>query len=370
MNFDFSDDVTVMRDEVRRVLRDRFPPGAVRQAVDRDEVHDRAFWRTLGDMGWIGIAFPEAYGGAGLGYEPLCMIAEEMGSALATVPFASSVYLAAEALVQFGSDAQKKAWLPRLASGDVAATVAIAEGTGDPRPAAITTTAGANGLNGTKLPVVDGDLADVAIVAARQGSGEIGLWLVELGDEGVTRAPLEGLDVVRRSARIDLRDAAGDRLPGAQDWGAIEALLDRAAILFAFEQVGGARAVLDMAVAHAQERYAFGRPIASFQAIKHKLADVYVATELARSNAYYGAWAMDHGGAELPVAAAAARIAATEAFSLASRENIQTHGGMGFTWESDCHLFYRRARELALVVGSARYWRDRLIDQLDRRNEA
>ena len=173
---------------------------------------------------------------------------------------------------------------------------------------------------------------------------------------------------MRRSARLSLSAAPAERLPGAADWGAIERLLDRAAILFAFEQVGGAQAALDMAVAFAHDRFAFGRPVASFQAIKHKLADLYVATELARSNAYYGAWAIDRDATELPVAAAAARIAATEAFSIASRENIQTHGGMGMTWEADCHLYYRRARELALVVGSPRHWRGRLIGLLDRQN--
>lgn len=368
MNFDFSEDVTAMREEVGRMLRDRFPRGAVRQAVDEGEPHDADFWKLIGDMGWTGIATPEAYGGSGLGYEALCMIAEEIGRVLAPVPFASSVYLAAEALLLFGSEEQKQAWLPRLASGEAIGTVAIAEGAGDPRPEAIMTRADEEGLTGVKLPVIDGGLADVAVVAARDGAGDVGLWLVDLAGEGVRREPLAALDVVRRSARLSLSAAPAERLPGAADWGAIERLLDRAAILFAFEQVGGAQAALDMAVAFAHDRFAFGRPVASFQAIKHKLADLYVATELARSNAYYGAWAIDRDATELPVAAAAARIAATEAFSIASRENIQTHGGMGMTWEADCHLYYRRARELALVVGSPRHWRGRLIGLLDRQN--
>ncbi|MEI9987895.1 MAG: acyl-CoA dehydrogenase family protein [Aliidongia sp.] len=137
----------------------------------------------------------------------------------------------------------------------------------------------------------------------------------------------------------------------------------------AFEQIGGAQACLDMARDYALERYAFGRPIGSFQAIKHKLADVYIATELARSNAYYGAWALATEAAELPLAAAAARVAATEAFHLASKENIQTHGGMGFTWETDCHLYYRRSKHLALTLGSAPWWQDRVIAELEARNE-
>ncbi|HJT05829.1 MAG TPA: acyl-CoA dehydrogenase family protein, partial [Stellaceae bacterium] len=175
----------------------------------------------------------------------------------------------------------------------------------------------------------------------------------------------------RAHARLVFDGAAAEPL-GALGEGVplLRRILDRAAVLFAFEQVGGAQAALDMAKAYALERYAFGRPIGSFQAIKHKLADVYVATELARSNAYYGAWALSQDAAELPVAAAAARVAASEAFSLASRENIQTHGGMGFTWAFDCHLYYRRAKLLSLTLGSPREWKDRLITHLETRNDS
>ncbi len=360
MNFDFSEDVTLMREEVRRILRDRFPRGAVRQAVDAGAPFDRAFWQSIGEMGWLGAAIPEQFGGSGLGHEALCMIAEEIGAALPPVPFASSIQQVAEAILSFGSDAQRERWLPRLASGEIIGCFALAEGPGDPREAALVT-AYTSGLSGTKLPVIDGDIAHICVVAGRDG-----LWLAELDQPGVTRAPLEALDLVRRSVRLSFDHAVAERLDGATGWAAIEHLLDRTAILTAFEQVGGAQAALDMAVEFAKERYAFGRSIASFQAIKHKLADIYVALELARSNAWYGAWALANDAAELPVAAAAARLAAIDAFSLAAKENIQTHGGVGFTWESDCHLYYRRARELALVAGSARYWRDRLIGTLDR----
>ena len=290
MNFDFSDDVTVMREEVRRVLRDRFPRGAVRQAVDEGRRFDRDFWHELGAMGWLGVAIPEAYGGAGLGHEALCMIAEEVGAALAPVPFASSVCQASEALLLFGSEAQKAKWLPSLASGEVIGCLALAEGPGEPCGLQAT------GSNGVKWPVADGDIADIAIVAGGQG-----LWLVELGGPGVEREPVETLDIVRGSIRLDLRNAAAEKLESAD----LPRLLDRLAILAAFEAVGGAQAALDMAVDYAKERYAFGRPIASFQAIKHKLADIYVAIELARSNAYYGAWALDNE-ANLPVAASGA----------------------------------------------------------------
>jgi acyl-CoA dehydrogenase len=205
-------------------------------------------------------------------------------------------------------------------------------------------------------------------VVARDAAGEVGLYVVDLGALGVQRSRLKGLDPRRSQATIVFDAVPTERLEAASGFGIIGALMDRAAILIAFEQVGGAQACLDMAKAYALERYAFGRPIGSFQAIKHKLADVYVATELARSNAYFGAWAISTNAPELPVAAAAARISATEAFHLASKENIQTHGGIGFTWESDCHFYYRRSKQLATAIGGAPYWKDRLIAALERRN--
>jgi len=166
-------------------------------------------------------------------------------------------------------------------------------------------------------------------------------------------------------AQITFAGAPAQALgPAGGGWELVERLMDRAAVLIAFEQVGGAQAALDMAREYALGRFAFGRPIASFQAIKHKLVDMYVATELARSNAYYAAWALSTGAPELPVAAAAARVSATEAFWLSAKENIQTHGGMGFTWEFDCHLYYRRAKLLALALGSVRHWKHELITRL------
>lgn len=356
MNFDFSEDVEAMRGEVRRMLDDAVPRGAVRLAVDRGERFDRDFWATIAENGWLGIAIDEAYGGVGFGHEALCMIAEEIGAALAPVPFSSSILLAAEALSLFGTPEQKAKWLPGLASGAVIGCLALAEGPGDPREA------GLSPFGADKWPVADGDAADIAIVAASDG-----LWLVELDQPGVTREAIASLDLVRGAVRLRFAGARAEKL--AEGWSAIERLLDRAAILTAFEQIGGARAALDMAVEFAKERYAFGRAIGSFQAIKHKLADIYVALELARSNAYYGIWALDHEEA-LPVAAAAARLAASKAMLLAAQENIQVNGGMGFTWESDCHLYYRRARELSLALGSDRYWRDRLIERLDKAEAA
>ena len=207
-------------------------------------------------------------------------------------------------------------------------------------------------------------------LSRRGRGGEIALAVVDLNGAGVSRTVLQSLDPSRDVARLDFAGAAGEVLTGARGFSAVEQLLDRAAVLFAFEQIGGAQACLEMARDYALQRQAFGRPIGSFQAIKHKLADVYVAIEVARSNAYYGAWALGADAPDLTSAGAAARVAASHAYELASAENIQTHGGMGFTWEYDCHLYYRRAKHLALAIGAAPFWKDRLIGAIEQRNAA
>ena len=205
---------------------------------------------------------------------------------------------------------------------------------------------------------------------AKEG-GKAGLYLVDLNGPGVTREQLSTLDPTRDAARLTFKDAPAERLgPAGEGFALIEQILDRAAVLIGFEQLGGADKCLEMAKAYALERYAFGRAIASYQAIKHKLADIYVKNELARSNGYYGAWALNTGAAELPLAASAARLSASEAFWFAAKENIQTHGGIGFTWEMDCHLYYKRSRQLGLVAGAPRVWKERLVSQLERRNIA
>ena len=224
-------------------------------------------------------------------------------------------------------------------------------------------------LSGTKTPVPDGAFADLAIVVARDGQGCM-LHLVDLADARVRRSTVPTLDRSRPQARLDFDGVPAQPLPGATGWEAVRRLLDRAAVMMAFEQIGGAQAALEMARDYALQRYAFGRPIASFQAIKHKLADVYVAIELGRSHAYYGAWALDRDAPELPVAAAAARVAAIDAAWQASKENIQTHGGMGYTWAMDCHLYYRRAKHQSLVLGGAREWKRRLVDHISPRAAA
>ncbi len=366
MNFEFSDEQNLLREQAFGFLQDNCPPSAVRAILDGDAAYDEALWKKIAELGWMATVIPEAYGGLGLSYLELSVIAEELGRAVAPVPFSSSVYLATEAILLAGSEAQKEKWLPRLATGDVIGTFALGEGPGRPRPDKLTTRASANRLSGVKIPVADGDSADFAVVVAGSDQGDgAALQLVELDD--VARETVATLDPTRSHARIVFDNDAADPLGAdGEGWAATGRLLDRAAVLFAWEQVGGASAALEMAKEYALGRYAFGRPIASYQAIKHKLANAYVKNTLARSNCYYGAWALAADAVDLPVAAATARVSATEAYYYASKENIQTHGGMGFTWEFDCQFHYRRAKLLSVNIGSEATWQDRLITAVER----
>jgi hypothetical protein len=375
MNFDFSDDQKQLRDEARKFLAEKSSPKAVRTVLDGKEPYDRELWKGLAEMGFLGVAIPEEYGGAGAGHLELCVIAEEIGRSLAPVPFSSTVYLAAEAILLAGSEAQKQKWLPKIASGEAIGTLALFEGKGNPSPQGIKLSAAGGNLNGVKKPVPDGAIADFAVVAARTGPGgretDISLFLVDLKAGGVEARTLTNVDPSRGQAELTFKNCKAEPLGAAnQGWEILSQLLDRAAVLMAFEQVGGADRALEMGRDYALDRIAFGRPIGSFQAVKHMLADMYVSATLARSNCYYGAWALSTNAGELPEAAAAARISATQAFQHCSKNNIQVHGGMGFTWEFDCHMYYRRANATALGLGSLSYWEDQLIKRMRKKNAA
>lgn len=371
MNFDFSDDQKSLKDQARKFLSEKSPPKAVRAILDdADASYDKALWSAVADLGWLGAAIPEEHGGLGLGRLELCVLAEELGRAVAPIPFSSTVYFFAEALMLAGSDAQKATLLPKLAAGEVIGCFALSEGPGAPTVASVQTRFENGVLNGAKIPVTDGDCASHAVVVAKEGPS-LSLVLVALDQAGVTRTTLKTLDPTRGHAQLTFDGARAERLGEAgQGWALAESVLDRAAVLLAFEQIGGAHACLEMATDYAKNRIAFSRPIGSFQAIKHKLADMYVNIEVARSNAYYGAWALSTEAAELPFAAAAARAAASDAYYFCAKENIQTHGGMGFTWEVDCHLFYRRAKLLAVQAGAPAVWKEKLVRRLEQRNVA
>lgn len=370
MNFDFSDDQKQFKEQVARFLAERCPLTVTRRVLDGTETHAAEVWKGLADLGALGVAVPEAYGGMGLGMLELCVISEEVGRACAPVPFTSSVCLATEAIRRFGSDAQKQAWLPRLVAGTAIGTLAVAEGATGTPGAKLSTVLSGDRVTGAKVPVADGEAADVAVVLAG-GSGGPSLVLVDLAGEGVSRHRVTIVDPTRKHAEIKLEKAKADVL-GARGEGLrqLEELHNVAAILIAFEQIGGAEAALYMARDFALERYAFGRQIGSYQAIKHKLADAYIKIELARSNAFYGAMMLASGGGDLALAAATARVAGTDAYEYSAKENIQTHGGIGFTWEANPQFHYRRSRYLSLTIGGATHWRNKLVTELEKRNAA
>ncbi|MDA9980400.1 acyl-CoA/acyl-ACP dehydrogenase [Pelagibacterales bacterium] len=374
MNFDFSDDQKLLQEQARKFLTDKCSRKLVRSVLDNNKnQYSKELWQEVVNMGWTATAIPEEYGGLGLGMLELCVIAEELGRSLAPIPFSSSIYIFAEFLKAYGSEDQKKQYLPKIASGELIGSFAFPETKGTPRTNNINSKVENDKLSGKKLPVNDGQVADVLIVAANsdnnQNHNSLSLYIVETNQAGVEEKLLDTLDPTRPSSQIEFSNVACSVLgEKGEGWSMIQNILNRAAVLFAFEQVGGAQVALDEAKKYSIERYAFGKPIGSFQALKHKMADMYVKNELAKSNAYYGAWALSTDSMELPVAAAGARVSATEAFHYASKENIQIHGGVGFTWEYDCHLFYRRSKLLSLNLGSIRKWKENLISNLEKRN--
>ena len=369
MNFEFSSDQMLLRDQARKFLENEESVKKAREVLEGDQTHDESLWRSVVEMGWTATTIPEEFDGLGLGYLELCVIAEELGRSLAPTPFSSSVYLATEALINQGSKEQHQKYLSKLAAGEIVGTLAHTETTNSPSPENLNCELSNNKLNGIKIAVTDGDVANFAVVSAKEGD-KVVLVLVDLSAKGVEITSQNTLDPSRSHACIKFKDADAEILGSSQDgWAALQEILDHAAVLFAFEQLGGAEACMDMAKEYAMGRFAFGRPIASFQAIKHKIADMYIAVELARSNCYFGAWALSTDAPELATAAATARVSASKAFHECSKENIQTHGGMGFTWEFDCHLYYRRCRQLAANIGSQAVWKNKLISSLERANQ-
>jgi acyl-CoA dehydrogenase len=363
MNLDFSEDQKAAVGELRRLLADHPGRRSARAALESRAAYDRTLWQRLGEFGWLGVAIPRQHGGQGLGREMLCGVAGEIGRSLAAVPFGPSILIAAEAVEIAGTQDQQRAYLPALASGRSIGAFAIAETAGALTQGSIRASFEHGRLTGTKIAVSDGMLADLLIVVARH-AGELGLFVIESSDAGVHREPGVGIDPSHAPAKIHFEAARAEPLSALAGWDGVRHLLDRAAIPVAFEQVGAADAALEMATEYAKTRHAFGRLIGSFQAVKHKLADVFIATEVARANGFYAAWALEANAASLALAAATARVSATEALERAARELIQVHGGIGVTWEHDCHLFYRRARHFGVMLGGLREWQERLAGQL------
>lgn len=370
MNFEFNDEQNLIKDQANGFLSENCPPALVRRVLDGDELYAADLWQQIVEMGWTATVIPEEYGGLGLGYLELVVIAEELGRVCAPVPFGSSVYLATEAILQAGSEAQKETWLPRLAGGEAIGAFAYAEGGGQTTAANLTTTVSGGKISGAKAVVADAEIAQFMIVAAKSDAGA-SLYIVPSDQSGVSFESVQTLDPTSNHANVTFEGADAELLGSdGQGWDLLEAILNRAAVLYAWEQLGGAEACLVQAKDYAMGRYAFGRPIASYQAIKHKLADMYVANTLARGNAYYGAWALNTNAPDLGLAAATARVGSTQAYYYASKENIQTHGGMGYTWEFDCQFYYRRSKVLSVNIGSEGLWQQKLLDAVDQTEAA
>jgi len=364
MDFAYSDEQIMLRDGARRFLTEKCSPARVREVVETDTGYDAGLWKGIAEQGWTAMHIPEQYQGAGFTYSETAILLHEMGRVLAPVPFLSSAVMAAEALLAGGSDDQKAEWLPALAAGDAIGTIAIVEPGGGWEEESVAATAGPSGdgyaITGVKSFVTAGHIADLLIVAARLGE-QVGLFLVHGAD--VTGAKLVTLDTTRTQATIELSGTPAVRM-GEAGWEVIERVYDVARTALAAEQVGGLERILEMAVQYAQERKQFGRAIGSFQAVKHLCADMLVGLELARSAAGYAVWALATGSDELAVAAPLAKAYCSEAYFKAAGDNIQIHGGIGFTWEHDAHLYFKRAKSTELLFGSPAQQRAVLADRI------
>jgi alkylation response protein AidB-like acyl-CoA dehydrogenase len=369
MNFGFSEEQEELRRLVRRFLEEKSPETEVRRLMATTDGYDNAVWRQMADqLGLQALIIPEADGGAGFGYVELAVVLEEMGAALLCAPFFSTVALATNALLGSGDDLARKRWLPSIAAGETIATLALTEDAGKWDLDAVTTTAteGKGGwtLRGHKSFVLDGHSAALVLVAARTDRG-LSLFAIEGDADGLTRTPLATMDQTRKQARLEFADTPAVLVGRDGDAGAgLERTLQLACVALAAEQVGGAQRVLDNAVDYAKNRMQFGRPIGSFQAIKHKCADMLLEVESARSAAYYGAWAASSDDAELPLAASLAKSYCSEAYFHCAAENIQIHGGIGFTWEHHAHLYFKRAKSSELLLGDPAYHRELLALRL------
>ncbi|MFE9649238.1 acyl-CoA dehydrogenase family protein [Streptomyces sp. NPDC006365] len=376
MDLTFSEEQDELRKVVRSFLTKYSGEADVRRLAADPCGYDRAVWRRMGaELGLQGLAVPEEYGGSGFGYVDLGVVFEEAGRALLCAPYFATVALAAEALLRCADEQARSELLPGIASGESVATLALTEAGGrwDEQGIRLTAretaggTAGGAGwqLTGAKTYVPDGHVADLFLVAARTLSG-ISLFAVDPGAPGLTRTPLPTLDETRKQARVEFTDTPA-RLLGTEGaaWPVLERTLATASVLLAAEQVGGAAAALDAAVEYAGIREQYGRPIGSFQGIKHKCADMLVEIESARSAAYGGLWALDAGDeTEIAVSAALAQAFCSEAFTKVAGDNIQVHGGIGFTWEHPAHLYLKRAKSSEVLLGTPSYHRELLATRL------
>jgi alkylation response protein AidB-like acyl-CoA dehydrogenase len=368
VDFGFSEEQEMLRQSARSLLEKECPSTLVRRLMEEERGYEPELWKKIAELGWLGLVIPEAYGGSALGYVDLVLVLEEMGRVVLPSPFIWTV-MVAEAINRAGSEAQKKALLPKIAAGELVATIAWMEPSGLWGADGITAAARQNGsdfvIDGAKLFVNDGHIAGCMLVAARTGGHSadgVTLFAIESSRAGVSVTPLTTMDQTRKLSEVKFAgvkatsaDVVGEVGNG---WKTLAAIIDRGKVMLAAEMMGGAQKVLDMTVEYAKVRTQFGRPIGSFQAVQHKCANMMVDVESAKSAVYYAAWAVSNEVAEAPLAAALAKAAASDAFRRVSADGIQVHGGIGFTWEHDMHLYFKRAKSSEFTFGDATYNRE------------
>jgi alkylation response protein AidB-like acyl-CoA dehydrogenase len=371
MDFGLNEDQETLAKYARDFLTNECPSSFVRKMVEHETAYDKDLYAHMAQLGWMGIAIPEEFGGQGMTYVDLAVLLEEMGRALVPGPFFASVCMAAPAILQAGSDDQKKALLPAIASGEKNATVASTEPNAriDASGIELSARSEAGGfvLNGTKRFVLDAHVADTIIVAARTTEGDdpsdgVTLFFVDGKAEGLTVSQLQTMDMTRRwcDVTLDGVKVGADAALGGTDkgWPRLERASQKATAMICAECVGGANKVLDMSVDYARERVQFGRPIGSFQAVKHKCAEMLVDVEMSRSAMYYAAWAASDDETELPLASSIAKAFCSEAFTRVAANGIHVHGGIGFTWEHDMHLYLKRAKANEVFLGDPAHHRE------------
>jgi alkylation response protein AidB-like acyl-CoA dehydrogenase len=378
MDFGFNQEQELLRATARKFLENECPSEFVRQRMAEPAGVTDEFWAKLAEQGWLGLVYPEEYGGTGLGFVDLTVLMEEMGRAVMPGPFFSTVLLGGLAILEAGSAAQKKEWLGKISEGRAKTTLAFTEPNARWDAGAVTVTARERGgtftLSGTKLFVLDAHVADVLVVAARTREGKrpeegLSLFLVPKGARGLDVKLLPTMDQTRKLCEVTFGDVTvgADALLGPKDgaWAPLSRVLDRATVALCAEMCGGAQRVLDMTTDYAKIRIAFGKPIGSYQGVKHRAADMLVEVENAKSLTYYAAWAVDENVPEAPLAASMAKAYVSDAFRRTAGAGIQLHGGIGFTWEHDLHLYFKRAKSSEFTFGDASYHRERVAQLIN-----
>ena len=378
MDFGFNQEQELLRATARKFFESECTSEFVRARMAEPAGVTDGFWAKLAEQGWLGLIYPEEYGGAGLGFVDLTVLMEEMGRAVMPGPFFSTVLLGGLTILEAGSAAQKKEWLDKISAGEAKVTLAFTEPNARWDAAAVTVTARESGgtftLSGTKLFVLDAHLADALVVVARTREGKrpeegLSLFLVPRGAKGVDVKLLPTMDQTRKLCEVTFTDVTvgADALLGPKDgaWSPLSRVLDRATVALCAEMCGGAQRVLDMTTEYAKIRIAFGKPIGSYQGVKHKAADMLVEIENAKSLTYYAAWAVDENVPEAPLAASMAKAYVSDAFRKAAGAGTQLHGGIGFTWEHDLHLYFKRAKSSEFTFGDGTWHRERVAQLIN-----